>query len=130
MTGAMSLFPGSSSVHHPALLPQHSHPALPTSLFKSEIKNKLGFSIDSIVGKSARDSEPAEASKPEVPRSPVSPGAWLPEVARPPSSSPKHQPASPPPSLRLASRGEQHAADKQTLELEDASYRINMMVTL
>ena len=123
MTGAMSLFPGSSSVHHPAL-----HPALPTSLFKSEIKNKLGFSIDSIVGKSARDSEPAEAAKPEVPRSPVSPGAWLPEAARPPSSSPKHQSASPPPSLRLASRGETHAADKETLE--DASYRINMMVTL
>ena len=106
-----------------------SHPSLvQPNIFKSEIKNKLGFSIDSIVGKSARDSEPAEAAKPEVPRSPVSPGAWLPEAARPPSSSPKHQSASPPPSLRLASRGETHAADTETLE--DASYRINMMVTL
>ena len=124
MTGAMSLFPGSSSVHHPALLPAH-HPA--TSLFKSEIKNKLGFSIDSIVGKSARDTEAAEAAKPEVPRSPVSPGAWLPEAARPPSSSPKHQPASPPPSLRLASRGEQHLADKEILE--NASYRLISLET-
>ena len=62
----MSLFTGS----HPGF-PQ------PQNIFKSEIKNKLGFSIDSIVGKSETRSE-----------SPVSPpphaGTWSPQSASPP----------------------------------------------
>jgi len=62
----MSLFTGS----HPGF-------SQPPNIFKSEIKNKLGFSIDSIVGKSETRSE-----------SPVSPpphnGTWSPQSASPP----------------------------------------------
>jgi len=66
----MSLFTGS----HPGLVP-------PPNIFKSEIKNKLGFSIDSIVGKSEPRSE-SPVSPPPVQRT------WSPEH-RPLSSSPK-----------------------------------------
>ena len=77
MTGTMSLFTGS----HPSLVQ-------PPNIFKSEIKNKLGFSIDSIVGKTEPRSD-----------SPVSPPpqtrAWSPPVASPPRHVSRHS-ASPP----------------------------------
>ena len=72
----MSLFSG----NHPGLAVQ------PPNIFKSEIKKQLGFSIDSIVGKSEVSSRPGS-------RSPVSPtprSTWSPQSPAPSSSPPLH----------------------------------------
>ena len=87
-----------------------SHPSLvQPNIFKSEIKNKLGFSIDSIVGRPEARPSPPVSPRPSV--SPVSvKHSWSPERSPPArdrsrsplrqrSVSPPASPASPPSSL-------------------------------
>ena len=84
-----------------------SHPSLvQPNIFKSEIKNKLGFSIDSIVGRPEARSSPPVSPRPVSSWSPSPPGrdrsrspVRQRSVSPPAAQSPSPSPASPPSSL-------------------------------